>query len=332
MATAFVTGATGFIGCHVALLLLEKGWNVRAIRRQPAVLPLPRFMDDVDWHIGDIRDVDSVTRAMHGSNVVFHVAADYRLWARDPAEVYETNVSGTRNVLEAAIMAGKVERVVHTSSVGALGLKQDGSPADENTPVCLQDMVGHYKRSKFLAERTADEYVRRGLDLVIVNPSTPVGPCDHKPTPTGKIIVDFLNGRMPAFLNTGLNLVHVADVASGHILALEKGRTGEKYILGNQNLTLAEIFQRLQSISGVAAPRFCLPYRPILALAHVCEAISRITGKEPMIPFEGVKMAKRLMFFDATKAVFQLGLPQTPVETALEDAVRWFQQNGYITN
>jgi len=331
MATAFVTGATGFIGCHVARLLLEKGWNVRAIKRQPAVPSLSRLKDDVDWHIGDIRDLDSVSRAMQGCGVVFHVAADYRLWSRDPAELYETNVGGTRNVLEAAL-AAKAERVVHTSSVGALGLSQDGSPADENTPVCLDDMVGHYKRSKFLAEREADELVRRGLDLVIVNPSTPVGPCDHKPTPTGKIIVDFLNGRMPAFLNTGLNLVHVTDVASGHILALEKGRTGEKYILGNQNMTLAEIFQRLQGISGVPAPRFCLPYRPVLALAHVCEAISRFTGKEPMIPFEGVKMAKRLMFFDSTKAVSQLGLPQTPVETALEDAVRWFQENGYVTN
>ena len=227
-------------------------------------------------------------------------------------------------------MSCGVERLVYTSSVGALGLNSDCTPADERAPVCLADMVGHYKRSKFLAERKAEEFAGRGLDVVIVNPSTPIGPGDHKPTPTGKIIVDFLNGKMPAFLNTGLNLIHVRDVAMGHLLALERGRTGEKYILGNRNLTLAEILNRLHQISGVPAPRVCLPHKPILALSYVCEAISRLTGKEPLIPCEGVKMARKFMFFDSTKAVTQIGLPQTDVEIALEEAVEWFTTNGYV--
>lgn len=268
---------------------------------------------------------------MAGCSVVFHVAADYRLWAKQPDELYETNVRGTRNILEAALQ-NDVERVVYTSSVGALGLNADGTPANESTPVKLEDMIGHYKRSKFLAERTAEDFARRGLPVVIVNPSTPVGPGDHKPTPTGKIIVDFLNGRMPAYLNTGLNLIHVRDVAAGHLLALERGTPGEKYILGNWNLTLGEILQILEKISGIPAPRFCLPYRPVLCLARCCDIFSRITGKEPLIPYEGVKMARKLMFFDSSKAIRQLGLPQTPVEAALAEAVAWFRNNGYVSS
>ncbi len=230
MATALVTGATGFIGSHVALHLLAKGWRVRALRRSTSLSPDIGKLD-VEWYSGDIRNFDQVHSAMAGCEAVFHVAADYRLWARNPKEIYETNVAGTVNVLRAALLS-RVERVVYTSSVGALGSRPDGKPADETTPVRLEDMVGHYKRSKFLAEREAERFLKQGLPVVMVHPSTPVGPGDHKPTPTGKIIVDFLNGRMPAFLDTGLNLIHVSDVAEGHLLALERGRVGEKYILG----------------------------------------------------------------------------------------------------
>ncbi len=326
MGTAFLTGATGFIGCHVAVVLLKRGWRVKGLRRPGSTHPdLP---DGIEWATGDLRDGDGIRRAMAGCDVVFHVAADYRLWARNPSEIYETNVTGTFHVLDAAL-ANAVERVVYTSSVGALGLNADGRPANEDTPVGIHDMVGHYKRSKYLAERKAEGFLSRGLQVVTVHPSTPVGPGDHKPTPTGKIIVDFLNRRMPAYLDTGLNLVDVRDVAEGHLLALEKGRTGGKYILGNENLTLAQIFALLESISDVPAPRIRLPYRPIYHLARLCEGLSKVTGKEPLIPLEGVKMARRRMFFDSTRAVSELGFPQTPVETALRDAVAWFRDNGY---
>ncbi len=328
MATALVTGATGFIGSHVAVNLVAKGWRVRALRRATSHPPdIGRL--DVEWCSGDIRNFDQVRSALAGCDAVFHVAADYRLWARNPEEIYETNVAGTVNVLRAALQQ-RVERLVYTSSVGALGSRPDGKPADETTPVCLEDMVGHYKRSKFLAEREAERFLEQGLPVIMVHPSTPVGPGDHKPTPTGKIIVDFLNGRMPAFLDTGLNLIHVSDVAEGHLLALERGRVGEKYILGNRDLTLAEIFALLERVSGVPAPRFRLPYYPILGLGYVCEMLSRITGREPLIPLEGVKMARKFMFFDATKAVRELGLPQTPVELALAEAVGWFRERGYV--
>ncbi|MGV8075217.1 MAG: hopanoid-associated sugar epimerase [Syntrophobacteraceae bacterium] len=327
MSTAFITGATGFIGHHVARVLLEKGWSVRALRRANSEGP---FVDcgDIEWRPGDIRDYDLVRRAMAGCNAVFHVAADYRLWAKNPRDIYESNVSGTENVLAAAL-SNRVDRVIYTGSVGALGLNRDGTPADESVPVTLNDMVGHYKRSKFLAERKAEEFVKRGLPLVIVNPSTPVGPGDHKPTPTGKIIVDFLNRKMPAYLDTGLNLIDVRDVAHGHLLALERGANGGKYILGCRNLTLAEIFQLLEKISGNPAPRFRLPYTPILILSLFNNLLSKITGREPLIPSEGVRMARKFMFFDASKALRELGLPQTPIEVALSDAVAWFRENGY---
>ena len=328
MPTAFLTGATGFIGSHVAIQLLERGWGVRALRREQSTqVWLPA--EEIDWRQGDLRDSDRVYRAMAGCETVFHVAADYRLWARNPKEIYDNNVNGTANVLRAALTQG-VNRLVYTSSVGALGLNPDGTPADEETPVRLQDMVGHYKRSKFLAERKAEEFFRLGLPVIIVNPSTPIGPGDHKPTPTGKIIVDFLNGKMPAYLNTGLNIVHVRDVAYGHVLALDKGKIGEKYILGNENLTLAEIFRLLEKITNIPAPRFRLPHRPVLYLSYLNEVISRLTGCEPLIPREGVKMAHRYMFFKSDKAVRELGLPQTPVTVALEEAVRWYKDNGYV--
>lgn len=327
MPIAFVTGATGFIGSHVVQCLLEKGFSVCALARPGSRHPDLVGME-VEWRTGDIRSPKQVWEAMEGCDAVFHIAADYRLWCRNPEEIYETNVQGTVHVLEAALARG-VKRVVYTSSVGALGLGNHGVPADETAPVCIEDMVGHYKRSKFLAERRAEDFLRQGLPLVMVHPSTPVGPGDLKPTPTGKIIVDFLNGRMPAYLNTGLNLVHVKDVAEGHWLALERGNVGEKYILGNQNLTLAEIFQRLEKISGVPAPRIRLPYTPILVLAKLNDWISRATGVEPLIPLEGVRMARKYMFFNPEKAVRELGLPQTPVDVALAEAVAWFRDHGY---
>lgn len=330
MATAFITGATGFIGSHVALRLLRKGWRVRALQRPGS--PAPNLEDAaIEWCPGDIRRPEELRSAMAGCDHLFHVAADYRLWAKDPEEIYETNVTGTINVLEAA-QFNRVKRVVYTSSVGALGLRTDGHPANESTPVSLDQMIGHYKKSKYLAERETERFVAQGLPVVIVHPSTPVGPGDHKPTPTGKIIVDFLNRRMPAYLDTGLNLVHVSDVAEGHLLAMECGRVGEKYILGNRNLTLAEIFALLEKVSGVPAPRYRLPYCPILFLGHIFQAVSKITGREPLIPYEGVKMARKFMFFDASKAVRELGLPQTPVEAALAEAVTWFRDHGYVTH
>lgn len=327
MATAFVTGATGFIGSQVALHLLRNGWRVLALKRPKSLAP---YLEDADieWRMGDIRYLEQVQAAMSGSEVVFHVAADYRLWVRNPEELYETNVTGTSNVMRAAFLK-RVERVVYTSSVGALGLRTDGKPADETTPVRLEDMIGHYKRSKFLAEREVERFLAQGLPVVMVHPTTPVGPGDLKPTPTGKIIVDFLNRRMPAYVDTGLNLIHVSDVAEGHLLALERGRIGQKYILGHQNLTLAEIFRLLEKVSSIPAPHYRLPYRPILFLAYLGKALSGLTGREPFIPYEGVKMARKFMFFDASKAVRELRLPQTSVEGALAEAVAWYRDHGY---
>ena len=328
MPRAFVTGATGFIGSHVAHVLLHTGWEVKALCRLRPAAGSP-LSNDVEWVEGDLRESGGLGRAMVGCEAAFHVAADYRLWARNPGEIYQSNVQGTANVMEAA-MRLRFERVVYTSSVGALGHHSDGTPADETTPVSLQNMVGHYKRSKFLAERVVEDYAAKGLPVVLVHPSTPVGPGDHKPTPTGKIIVDFLNRRMPAYLDTGLNLVHVRDVAEGHRLALEHGRIGEKYILGHKNMTLASIFQELEALSGLPAPRIRLPYAPILGLAFVCHGLSCLTGQEPLVPLEGVKMARRHMFFDSSRAVRELGLPQTPVETALAEAITWFRNHGYV--
>lgn len=328
MPTAFITGATGFVGRHVARVLLDRGWQLHALRR-PGIRKFCLESPGLRWFEGDMKDERDVVAAMKGCSAVFHVAADYRLWSDRPRELYENNVDGTVVVLEAALR-NRVDRVVYTSTVGALGHRENGVPADEKTPVRFGDMVGHYKRSKYLAERKAEEYGARGLPIVMVHPSTPVGPGDHKPTPTGKIIVDFLNGRIPAYLETGLNLVHVRDVALGHLLAFERGVVGEKYILGNRNLTLAEIFLLLEQIAGRKAPRFRLPYTPVLMLAAAGHCLSRITHVEPLISYEGVKMAGRFMFFDSSKAIKQLGLPQTPVETALAEAVEWFERNGYV--
>ncbi len=327
---AMLTGATGFVGGNLLDLLLEKGFRLRCLVRdkQKARGILPE--KDVELLEGDLRDPDSVKRCVTGCKVIFHTAADYRLWVPDPHNMYEINVGGTKNVLSAARAMG-VERVVHTSSVGALGIPQDGSPGTEETPVRWEDLVGPYKRSKYLAEQEALRAAREGIDVVIVNPSTPVGAKDRKPTPTGRTIVDFLNRRMPAYVDTGLNLVHVRDVVEGHLLALEKGRSGQKYILGNQNLTLREIFQILAQVSGMQAPSIRLPRWPILLLAYAEAAICKwVTRKEPRIPLDGVKMAAKKMFFDSTKAVRELGIPQRPVRQALAEAVAWFREMGYV--
>ena len=283
----------------------------------------------VEFVDGDLLDPVSVRRAVAGVQTVYHVAADYRLWAPDPAVIYRTNVDGTRTVLEAAGDAG-VTRVVHTSSVGALGIPTDGTPGTEDTPVTLDDMVGHYKRSKFLSEALALDFARRGVPVVVVNPSAPVGPWDIKPTPTGQMIVDFMRGRMVATLDTGLNVVHVRDVAQGHLLAAERGKPGERYILGHAagNLSLAAIFGLLAEITGRPAPRFRVPYALAWCSAACCEGLARITGRPPAVPLTAVRMARKRMYFSPAKAIRDLGLPQTDPIVALRDAVDWFAAHG----
>jgi dihydroflavonol-4-reductase len=263
-----------------------------------------------------------------GARHVYHAAADYRLWAPDPRVLYQANVDGTRSLMAAAAEAG-AERIVYTSTVGAVGIPKDGGPGDETTPVSLGDMVGAYKTSKFLAERVADEWAARGAPVIIVNPSAPIGPWDVKPTPTGQMIVDFLNGKMIGSVETGLNVVHVRDVARGHILAAQKGRVGERYILGHRNLSLIEIFRMLSALTGVRAPRFRVPYAVAWTAAAAMEGVSRLTGRPPAVPLTAVRMARKRMFFSADKAIRELGLPQTPAETALKDAIDWFTDRGY---
>lgn len=323
----FVTGATGFIGASIVRELLRDDREVRALVRKGSDTSNLAGLDVELWR-GDLRDRAGLKQGLQGCDVLYHAAADYRLWTRDPAEMYRINVDGTTAILEAALENG-ISRVVYTSSVGTLGNPGDGTPGGEDTPVSFADMVGHYKKSKFLAERQAEKFVERGLPLTIVNPSTPVGPLDIKPTPTGRIIVDFLNRRMPAYLDTGLNIIAVEDCARGHILAEQNGQVGRKYILGNSNLTLREIFAMLAEITGLPAPKIRLPYKPILLAAYVNEGISRLTGREPLIPLAGVQMAAKFMYFDSSRAIRELGLPQTPVHDALQRAVGWFRQNGY---
>jgi dihydroflavonol-4-reductase len=324
---ALVTGGTGFIGANVARELLAAGATVRVLARaggdRRALAGLK-----VEIVEGDLLDSASVRRAVSGVRVVYHVAADYRLWTPDPATLYRTNVEGTRAVLEAAGEAG-VQRVVHTSSVGALGLPRGGGPGTEETPVSLADMVGHYKRSKFLAEQLALDFARRGLPVVVVNPSAPIGPWDVKPTPTGQMVLDFMHGRMVASLDTGLNVVHVRDVARGHLLAAERGTPGERYILGHRDLSLAEIFAALADITGRRPPRFRVPYAMAWLGAACCESVSRLTGRPPAVPLTAVRMARKRMYFSPARAVRELGLPQTDVRSALADAVAWFQAHGY---
>ena len=316
----FVTGGTGFVGSHVARLLAERGQDVRAlVRPQSRTENLATLKEKVQTVVGDLQDIDSLRRAVADCRFVYHVAADYRLWARDPSEIFRSNVEGTLNLLRAAKEAG-VERVVYTSSVGALGIPKDGTPGNEETPVALTDMIGDYKRSKFLAEEKVREFAgQHGLPVVVVNPSTPVGENDIKPTPTGKIILDFLNGKMPVYVDTGLNLVDVHDVAQGHLLAMERGRPGQRYILGHQNLTLREILHLLSDITGRKAPWIRIPYVFAYAVAWVDTTIwGSLLKRKPHIPLEGVKMAGKKMFFDGSKAVRELGMPQSPVRGALE--------------
>jgi dihydroflavonol-4-reductase len=325
MTKTLVTGGTGFIGRAVVMELLAAGREVRVLARRPEALADLK----VEVARGDLVDPASLASAVRGCDRLYHVAADYRLWVPDPKAMYAANVQGTKDLLHAAAEAG-VAKVVYTSTVGALGNPGDGTPGTEETPVSLADMVGHYKRSKFLAEEIVLDFARQGLPVVLVHPSAPVGPWDSRPTPTGQIIVDYLKGRMPAYLETGLNLIHVRDVAMGHLLAEAKGRVGGKYILGNQNLSLSEIFRMLAEITGIPAPKVRLPYWPILALSYLDEFwATYVSGKPPRMPVAGVKMAKKFMYFDSGKAVRELGLPQTPVRQALTEAVAWFREHGY---
>ena len=325
---ALVTGGTGFVGANVVRELLRCGQTVRVLaRRRSARSALEGCRVAVVE--GDLLDTGSLRRALAGCRVVYHVAADYRLWAPDPQALYRTNVEGTRNVLTAAAEAG-AERIVYTSTVGALGIPSDGSPGTETTPVSLEHMVGPYKRSKYLAERVADELALGGAPVVIVNPSAPVGPWDVKPTPTGKMIVDFLRGKMFAYLSTGLNLVHVRDVARGHLLAAERGKPGEKYILGNRNYALVEIFRILSRITGLPAPKLRVPYSVAWLGAAAMEGWARLRGTAPPVHLTAVRMAAKRMFFSSDKALRELGLPQTPVEDALREAVEWFTTRGFV--
>jgi len=327
---AFITGASGFVGSAVLRQLIKAGHDVRALvrpqsdRRNLADLP-------VEIVIGDLRDRTSLDCALKGCDALFHVAADYRLWVPKPHEIYETNVNGTQNIMLAAAKVG-VKRIVYTSSVATLGLNSDGSPADEETPVSLEDMIGHYKRSKFLAEAKVKRLVDEcGLPAVIVNPSTPIGPRDIKPTPTGRMILDAASGHMPVYVDTGLNLVHVDDVAIGHLLAFERGKVGERYILGARNMTLKEILYELAAITGQRLPWLCIPHNFVLPIACLTEAWARvISRKELRITLTAVRLAKKKMFFSAEKARRFLGFNPRPIEEGLRDAVDWFRQNGYL--
>jgi dihydroflavonol-4-reductase len=318
-----ITGATGFVGWHVARKLLDRGCPVRALARDPQKL---KELDGIAPLQGDLRDPESLHRATEGCSIVYHVAADYRLWAPDPQEMYRSNVEGTRSLLEAARKAG-VERVVYTSTVGCVGMPA-GELGDETTPVSIDEMSGPYKRSKFQAEQVALEFARQGFPVVIVNPTAPVGDHDVKPTPTWKIVVDFLRGAMPAYLDTGLNLVDVRDVAEGHLLACERGQSGERYILGAENLTLQQIFEQLAALTGRKAPSVRIPYAVAYAAGVASTAWARVSGTEPRAPLDGVKMARKKMWVKHDKATRELGYNPGPVSGALERAVDWFQAHG----
>ena len=315
-----VTGATGFLGWHVARRLLARGEKVRALVRDAS--RVREF--DGEVVVGNLRDPESLERAAAGCAVVYHVAADYRLWAKDSSELYASNVDGTRNLLTAARNAG-VERVVYTSTVGCIGMPE-ATPGNEETEVHLDDMAGAYKRSKFQAEQVALEFARGGFPVVIVNPTAPIGDHDFKPTPTGKIILDFITGKMPAYIDTGLNLVDARDVAAGHLLAAEKGRVGERYILGCENLSLKQILDRLSKITGRKGPTIHLPYPVAYVAALATTAWATVSGRTPKVPLEAVKMARKKMFVTHTKAARELGYAPGPVDEALRRAVEWFER------
>jgi len=322
-----ITGASGFVGSAVLRQLLNAGHEVRALvrptsnRRNLEGLPL-------ELCEGDLSDLDSLRRAVHGCKVLFHVAADYRLWIPDPDAMYRINVNGSRDLLRCAFDAG-VERAVYTSSVAALGLSDDGMPADEVTPVIEAKIIGHYKRSKYLAQQAVLALAGEGYPVVIVNPSTPVGPRDIKPTPTGRIILDTLRGKMPAYVDTGLNIVHVDDVALGHMQALVRGRVGESYILGGENMTLKAMLEEICAIAGLRPPRLKLPHNAIIPVAWIAERIAAVTGREPIATVDSIRMAKKNMFFSSDKARKQLGYQPRPAKEGIADAIQWFKDNHY---
>jgi len=319
-----VTGATGFIGWHVARRLLLRGDPVRALVR-----PGSKVRElDVEAVTGDLRDPKSLEQAVAGCGAVFHIAADYRLWAKDPGELFRSNVDGTRNLLEAARRA-KVYRVVYTSTVGCIGIPED-RPGDEQVEAHLEEMAGAYKQSKFQAEQAALEFAASGFPVVIVNPTAPIGDHDFKPTPTGKIVVDYLKGAMPAFVDTGLNLVDVQDTAEGHLLACERGKPGERYILGCENLTLEQVLGRLAAISGRSAPRWRIPYVVAYMAGVASTGWAKVSDREPRVPLDAVKMARKKMFVSSDKAKRELGFNSGPVDGALQRAVDWFRANGYV--
>ena len=324
-----ITGASGFVGSAVARVLCEAGFSVRALVRGTS--PRAHIAElGLDFAEGDLRDQNSVAKAAAGVRYIFHVAADYRLWARDRSEIFASNVEGTRNVMEAAIHA-KIERVIYTSSVATLKLRSDGLPTDESLPLPVHQGIGAYKRSKIAAERLVESLiVERGLPAIIVNPSTPIGPRDVKPTPTGRIIVEAASGRIPAFIDTGLNLVHVDDVASGHLAALRRGKIGERYILGGENVPFSQMLSDIAGFVGRRPARLRLPWTALVPVALVAEAAAVVTGREPFATLDGIRMAKHRMFFESTKAEKNLGYQSRPYIEAIDDAVRWFRDAGYL--
>jgi dihydroflavonol-4-reductase len=328
---AFVTGATGFVGSHVATVLAEQGAELRLLVRTGSD---PKNIQELnaDRVIGDLCEPESIDRAMAGCDAVFHVAADYRLWVRDPAQMYRANVEGTRTILQAA-RKNRVRRVVYTSSVATMGFTVKNNPVDESSPVSLENMIGHYKRSKYMAEEVALAAGRDGIDVVVVNPSTPVGERDIKPTPTGRIVVDFLKKKFPAYVDTGLNMVDVRECARGHLAALEKGRSGERYILGGENLTLKQILDKLAAITGLPSPRVRLPYAVALASGVVDTVVTGVVlRREPRVTLDAVRMGRKKMFVSSAKAERELGWKAVPVDAALRRAVQWFNENGYANN
>ena len=325
--TTLVTGAAGFLGSHVARQLVARGDDVRVLLRTSST---NRAIADLslEYVTGDLRDPASLDRAMKGVKRVFHVAADYRLWARRSREIYDSNVGGTKNLLEAAKRVG-VEQLIYTSTVATIAVDRPKLP-NEFTDAKLQEMVGHYKRSKWMAEREALNAAKNGLPVIVAMPTTPVGPWDWKPTPTGKIILDFLNGKMPGYVETGLNFVSVEECAAGHLLLAEKGKVGERYLLGGENLTLKAMLDTPAKITGLRAPSLKIPHGLALGVAYANTVFSRLLGREPGIPIEGVKIARHMMFVDCSRAQRELGFKAGPVAAALERAVRWYEANGYI--